>query len=89
MTKVVTRLDEAVIDWQPAAVKEDAARWCKTCYNHHASRHEVVLRSGFRGPGQSKTILYGRPDSKFATAEAALGAATRWVQGQNQRVGRR
>jgi hypothetical protein len=71
------------IDWRPVALEEGAARFCKTCYNHHTDRREIVLRSGFRGLGQSKTMRYGRPDSEFATADAAVAAAQVWVQGQS------
>ena len=71
------------IDWRPVALEEGAARFCKTCYNHHTDRREIVLRSGFRGLGQSKTLRYGRPDSEFATADAAVAAARVWVQGQS------
>ena len=71
-----------VIDWRPTALGEGAVRWCNTCHNHHSSRNEVVLRSGFRGCGQSKTIRYGTATSEFGSAEAAIAAATLWVETQ-------
>ena len=71
-----------VINWRPTALGEGAKRWCNTCYNHHSSRNEVVLRSGFRGCGQSRTIKYGTATSEFGSAEAAIAAATLWVETQ-------
>jgi hypothetical protein len=79
----VAKTEIGGIDWRPVALEEGAARFCKTCYHHHTDRREIVLRSGFRGLGQSKTMKYGRPDSEFVTADAAVAAAQRWVQGQS------
>jgi hypothetical protein len=70
------------IDWEPIPLKGTPERWCKTTYNHHKDRQEVVLRSGFRGLGQSKTIKYGKAGAYFGTAEEAIDAATLWVSKQ-------
>ena len=73
-----------MIDWQPTALGKGAVKWCSRCYNHHPSRNEIVLRSGFRGCGQSKTIRYGTATSEFDRAEAAIAAAALWVESRAQ-----
>jgi len=70
-------------DWQPPAMDKDAVRYSPLCYNHYPTRDEIVLRSGLRGKGQSKTIKYGKgPTSRFKTSEDAVAWAELWVESQ-------
>ena len=79
-SKRKTPAASGVIEWTPTAVGDNATRWKRRRYNDYISRSEIVLRSGYRGAGQSKTINWGKMSSVYSTHEEAKVAAQDWVE---------
>ena len=50
------------------------------------TRMQVMLRSGFKGIGQTKSLGYG-PKGKYACEAEAVAAGKAWVQAECRRQG--
>jgi len=61
-----------------AAVKagSELERIMKPCVQHEASRKQHLVRTGFKGPGQSIQFKYG-PDETYPNKAASLKAASK------------
>ena len=81
---VVAAPVKRTIEWTPTVLPDGAVRRRPAAhYTDYPSRSEVVLRSGYRGSGQSKTLSWGKKASIFGTHDDVLVAAAHWVQRNN------
>ena len=55
-------------------------------YAVERSRSQVLCRTGFRGPGQSVKLGYGKGEA-FTSEKRAVAAAKKWVAAERAKQG--
>jgi len=73
-------------DGKDSAVKTDGplVRFGEPCMGHEKSRSQVLVRTGFRGKGQTEKFVYG-PDQLYTDYIEASKAALEWIKAERLR----
>ena len=73
-------------DGKDSAVKTDGplVRFGEPCMGHEKSRSQVLVRTGFRGKGQTEKFVYG-PDQLYKDYIEASKAALEWIKAERLR----